>query len=239
MCVQCILIESLCHLNWNVHYVAIFCWLIVIFFLHWKQKYSAASLCSITTEVLKVLNATEELIGEAGGDSYTPSESMSASPISSSSETRRLDQRLTKMEENVRLKNCFDSTFVVIWRLHFNWFSPQVYLAAGAVYGLEGALGELEQCARSISCATSDTELAFLEDQVATAAAQVQQSELQVQSGIIDCFRTFWCCFSEFTAHIASCLNPFVREDIEHRGQNISSENSWVECDCLQSLCQA
>ncbi|XP_051266504.1 rab effector MyRIP isoform X3 [Dicentrarchus labrax] len=122
-----------------------------------QQKYSAASLCSITTEVLKVLNATEELIGEAGGESYTPSESMSASPISSSSETRRLDQRLTKMEENV-------------------------YLTAGAVYGLEGALGDLEQCARSISSGTTDTELAFLEDQVATAAAQVQQSELQVSN---------------------------------------------------------
>ncbi|XP_040922277.1 rab effector MyRIP isoform X2 [Toxotes jaculatrix] len=122
-----------------------------------QQKYSAASLCSITTEVLKVLNATEELIGEAGGESYTPSESMSASPISSSSETRKLDQRLTKMEENV-------------------------YLAAGAVYGLEGALGDLEQCARSISSGTTDTELAFLEDQVATAAAQVQQSELQISN---------------------------------------------------------
>ncbi|XP_037550302.1 rab effector MyRIP [Nematolebias whitei] len=122
-----------------------------------QQKYSAASLCSITTEVLKVLNATEELIGEAGGESYTPSESMSASPISSSSETRKLDQRLTKMEENV-------------------------YLAAGVVYGLEGALGELEQCARSISSRTSDTQLAFLEDQVATAAAQVQQSELQISN---------------------------------------------------------
>ncbi|XP_069561647.1 rab effector MyRIP isoform X2 [Brachyistius frenatus] len=122
-----------------------------------QQKYSAASLCSITTEVLKVLNATEELIGEAGGESYTPSESMSASPISSSNETRRLDQRLTKMEENV-------------------------YLAAGAVYGLEGALGDLEQCARSICSGTTDTELAFLEDQVATAAAQVQQSELQISN---------------------------------------------------------
>ncbi|XP_070784453.1 rab effector MyRIP [Enoplosus armatus] len=122
-----------------------------------QQKYSAASLCSITTEVLKVLNATEELIGEAGGESYTPCESMSASPISSSSETRRLDQRLTKMEENV-------------------------YLTAGAVYGLEGALGDLEQCARRISSGTTDTELAFLEDQVATAAAQVQQSELQVSN---------------------------------------------------------
>ncbi|XP_032359497.1 rab effector MyRIP isoform X3 [Etheostoma spectabile] len=122
-----------------------------------QQKYSAASLCSITTEVLKVLNATEDLIGEAGGESHTPSESMSASPISNSSETRRLDQRLTKMEENV-------------------------YLAAGAVYGLEGALGDLEQCARSIESGTTDTELAFLEDQVATAAAQVQQSELQISN---------------------------------------------------------
>ncbi|XP_053268637.1 rab effector MyRIP isoform X2 [Pleuronectes platessa] len=122
-----------------------------------QQKYSAASLCSITTEVLKVLNATEELIGEAGGESYTPSESMSASPISNCSETRRLDQRLTKMEENV-------------------------YLAAGAVYGLEGALGDLEQCARSISSDTTDTDLAFLEDQVATAAAQVQHSEIQISN---------------------------------------------------------
>ncbi|XP_034718013.1 rab effector MyRIP isoform X3 [Etheostoma cragini] len=122
-----------------------------------QQKYSAASLCSITTEVLKVLNATEDLIGEAGGESHIPSESMSASPISNSSETRRLDQRLTKMEENV-------------------------YLAAGAVYGLEGALGDLEQCARSIESGTTDMELAFLEDQVATAAAQVQQSELQISN---------------------------------------------------------
>ncbi|XP_054621215.1 rab effector MyRIP isoform X2 [Dunckerocampus dactyliophorus] len=119
-----------------------------------NQKYSAASLCSITTEVLKVLNATEELIGEAGGEGRTPCESQSAT---CSSESRRLDQRLTRMEENV-------------------------YLAAGAVYGLEGALGDLEQCARSISSGTSDTELAFLEDQVATAAAQVQQSELQISN---------------------------------------------------------
>ena len=63
-------------------------------------------------------------------------------------------------------------------------FSPavrlQVYLAAGAVYGLEGELGDLEDCARSINSGTSDRDLAFLEDQVATAAAQVQQSELQV-----------------------------------------------------------
>lgn len=62
-----------------------------------------------------------------------------------------------------------------------NWSLPQVYLTAGAVYGLEGTLGDLEHCARSISSGTTDTELAFLEDQIATAAAQVQQSELQVR----------------------------------------------------------
>ncbi|XP_074549453.1 rab effector MyRIP isoform X2 [Halichoeres trimaculatus] len=122
-----------------------------------QQKYSAASLCSITTEVLKVLNATEELIGEAGGEGVTPSDSTCVSPVSNSAEARRLDQRLTKMEENV-------------------------YLAAGAVYGLEGALGDLEHCARNINSGTTDTELAFLEDQVATAAAQVQQSELQISN---------------------------------------------------------
>ncbi|XP_077365667.1 rab effector MyRIP-like isoform X2 [Festucalex cinctus] len=122
-----------------------------------NQKYSAASLCSITTEVLKVLNATEELISEAGGDGCAPAEPQSVTAVSSNSETRKLDQRLTKMEENV-------------------------YLAAGAVYGLEGALGDLEQCARNISSGTTDTELAFLEDQVATAAAQVQQSEMQISN---------------------------------------------------------
>ncbi|KAK7123947.1 hypothetical protein R3I93_022148 [Phoxinus phoxinus] len=118
-----------------------------------QQKYSAASLCSITTEVLKVLNATEELLGEAEGKVHDPSPA--GTPMSSGPGTRKLDQHLTKMEENV-------------------------YLAAGAVYSLEGALSDLEDCARSISSSTTETGLAFLEDQVATAAAQVQQSELQI-----------------------------------------------------------
>ncbi|XP_076868375.1 rab effector MyRIP isoform X2 [Brachyhypopomus gauderio] len=121
------------------------------------EKYSAASLCSITTEVLKVLNATEELIGEAEGKGHDLSESMAGTPLSSGPDSKRLDQHLTKMEENV-------------------------YLTAGAVYTLEGALGELEDCARSINGSTTETELAFLEDQVATAAAQVQQSELQISN---------------------------------------------------------
>ncbi|XP_065150930.1 rab effector MyRIP isoform X1 [Paramisgurnus dabryanus] len=118
-----------------------------------QQKYSAASLCSITTEVLKVLNATEDLLGEAEGKVHDPSPA--GTPLSSRPGNKKLDQHLTKMEENV-------------------------YLAAGAVYSLEGALSDLEECARSISSSTTETELAYLEDQVATAAAQVQQSELQI-----------------------------------------------------------
>lgn len=58
----------------------------------------------------------------------------------------------------------------------------QVYLAAGTVYGLEGQLTELEDAARCIHSGTDETELAHLEDQVATAAAQVHQAELQVRS---------------------------------------------------------
>ncbi|TRY64843.1 hypothetical protein DNTS_022247 [Danionella cerebrum] len=106
-----------------------------------------ATLCSITTEVLKFLNATEELLEDAQGSSPAP---MSSSPVN-----KKLDQQLTKMEENV-------------------------YLAAGALYSLEGSLSELEHSAKKISSGTSEMELTFLEDQVATAAAQVQLSELKV-----------------------------------------------------------
>jgi len=57
----------------------------------------------------------------------------------------------------------------------------QVYLAAGTVYGLEGQLSELEDAARCIHSGTDETELADLEDQVATAAAQVHHAEIQVR----------------------------------------------------------
>lgn len=56
----------------------------------------------------------------------------------------------------------------------------QVYVAAGTVYSLEGELQDLEECARGASSATSDLELSYLEEQVATAAGKVKQSELQV-----------------------------------------------------------
>lgn len=48
------------------------------------------------------------------------------------------------------------------------------------MYGLEVELRDLEECARGVCSTTSDMELSFLEEQVASAAAEVQQSELQV-----------------------------------------------------------
>lgn len=53
-------------------------------------------------------------------------------------------------------------------------------MAAGSVYSLEAELSDLEECAREICSSTSNMELSFLEEQVAAAAARVQQSELQV-----------------------------------------------------------
>ncbi|XP_027024788.2 rab effector MyRIP isoform X2 [Tachysurus fulvidraco] len=117
-----------------------------------QQKYSAASLRSITTEVLKVLNATEDLIQGAMGLSQSESWDRPTLPPTQS---RRLDEQLSKIEENV-------------------------YVAASAVFGLEVELGDIEECARSISGHTTEEELSQLEEQVASAAAQVKQSELQV-----------------------------------------------------------
>ncbi|XP_044945123.1 rab effector MyRIP isoform X5 [Mustela putorius furo] len=122
-----------------------------------KKKYSAVSLCNISTEVLKVINATEELIAESSGPlefpPVPPNREKGTFPLRI--DQGRLDEQLTSLEENV-------------------------YLAAGTVYGLEGQLNELEDAARCIHSGTDETELADLEDQVATAAAQVHHAELQI-----------------------------------------------------------
>ncbi|XP_062849045.1 rab effector MyRIP [Trichomycterus rosablanca] len=116
------------------------------------KKYSAASLRSITTEVLKVLNATEDLIQSSMDLGESEYQDQPALPPA---QRKRLDEQLIRLEENV-------------------------YVAASAVFGLEAELGDLEECARSISGETTEGELVHLEEQVASAAAQVQQSELQV-----------------------------------------------------------
>ncbi|XP_068526653.1 rab effector MyRIP isoform X1 [Anas acuta] len=122
-----------------------------------KKKYSAVSLCNISTEVLKVINATEELIAESTSPCDFPDDAQDKGrgtfPLGT--DPIRLDEQLTTLEENV-------------------------YLTAVTVYGLEGQLTSLEDAARKINSITAESELAELEDQVATAAAQVHHAELQI-----------------------------------------------------------
>ncbi|KAM6088222.1 rab effector MyRIP isoform 1-T1 [Chlamydotis macqueenii] len=122
-----------------------------------KKKYSAVSLCNISTEVLKVINATEELIAESTGPCDFPADvqDRGRGTFPLGTDPVRLDEQLTTLEENV-------------------------YLTAGTVYGLEGQLTNLEDAARKINSVTAESELADLEDQVATAAAQVHHAELQI-----------------------------------------------------------
>ncbi|XP_064272954.1 rab effector MyRIP isoform X1 [Passer domesticus] len=122
-----------------------------------QQKYSAVSLCNISTEVLKVINATEELIAESTDPCDFPDDiqDRGRGTLPLGTDPVRLDEQLTTLEENV-------------------------YLTASTVYGLEGQLTNLEDAARKISSVTEESELADLEDQVATAAAQVHHAELQI-----------------------------------------------------------
>ncbi|KAM6102535.1 rab effector MyRIP isoform 1-T1 [Theristicus caerulescens] len=121
------------------------------------QKYSAVSLCNISTEVLKVINATEELIAESVGPCDFPADvqDRGRGTFPLGTDPVRLDEQLTTLEESV-------------------------YLTASTVYGLEGQLTNLEDAARKINSVTAESELADLEDQVATAAAQVHHAELQI-----------------------------------------------------------
>ncbi|XP_032916859.1 rab effector MyRIP isoform X5 [Catharus ustulatus] len=122
-----------------------------------SQKYSAVSLCNISTEVLKVINATEELITESTDPCDFPDDvqDRGRGTLPLGTDPVRLDEQLTTLEENV-------------------------YLTASTVYGLEGQLTNLEDAARKINSVTEESELADLEDQVATAAAQVHHAELQI-----------------------------------------------------------
>ncbi|XP_027531385.1 rab effector MyRIP isoform X4 [Neopelma chrysocephalum] len=124
-----------------------------------QQKYSAVSLCNISTEVLKVINATEELIAESTDpcDFSDDIQDRGRGTLPLGTDPVRLDEQLTTLEENV-------------------------YLTASTVYGLEGQLTNLEDAARKINSVTEESELADLEDQVATAAAQVHHAELQMHT---------------------------------------------------------
>ncbi|CAM9426053.1 unnamed protein product [Lampetra planeri] len=56
----------------------------------------------------------------------------------------------------------------------------KVYVGAGQAFELEEELRHLEERARGIHAATTERELAWLEDRVATASAQVQGAEGQI-----------------------------------------------------------
>lgn len=61
------------------------------------------SLRSITTEVLKVLNATEELLqGVDGGDEPRMS---TPSALPPNTDPKKLDQQFSRLEENVSLQH--------------------------------------------------------------------------------------------------------------------------------------
>lgn len=68
--------------------------------IYLEQKYSAVSLRSITSEVLKVLNATEDLIHGSMGDGQSQTDRSDVSSIPPA-EARRLDEQLSRLEENV------------------------------------------------------------------------------------------------------------------------------------------
>lgn len=156
-----------------------------------KKKCSAVSLCNISTEVLKVINATEELIAESAGPWEIPPVSTDRDngmfPLGT--DQRSLDKQLTSLEENV-------------------------YLAAGTVYGLEGQLSELEDAARCIHSSTGETELADLEDQVAAAAAQVHHAELQISD-----IESRISALTIAGLNIAPCVRLTRRRDQKQRSQ--------------------
>ncbi|XP_021089863.1 rab effector MyRIP isoform X2 [Mesocricetus auratus] len=156
-----------------------------------KKKCSAVSLCNISTEVLKVINATEELIAESAGPWEIPpvptDTDMGMFPLGT--DQVRLDKQLTSLEENV-------------------------YLAAGTVYGLEGQLSELEDAARCIHGSTGETELAELEDQVAAAAAQVHHAELQISD-----IESRISALTIAGLNIAPCVRLARRRDQKQRNQ--------------------
>uniref|UniRef100_A0A670ZAW2 Myosin VIIA and Rab interacting protein n=1 Tax=Pseudonaja textilis TaxID=8673 RepID=A0A670ZAW2_PSETE len=122
-----------------------------------KKKCSAAFLCNISTEVLKVINATEEFIAESTKLCDFPADTYERGnrefPLGTN--VIQLDGQLATLEENV-------------------------YQAAGSIYGLESQLNELEDAARKISTVTAEAEVANLEEQVTTAAAHVNHAELQI-----------------------------------------------------------
>lgn len=73
------------------------------------QRHSAVSLRNITTEVLRVLNATEELLQDVEGDSRLPTTSLPPD-----TDPKKLDQQFSRLEENVSYVQVILSDFAKI-----------------------------------------------------------------------------------------------------------------------------
>ncbi|CAL8315817.1 unnamed protein product [Gadus morhua 'NCC'] len=121
------------------------------------NRYSAVALRGLTTEMLKVLNATEAILQGAGSPAPPAPPAPPQLLLAPGTDPLKLDQQFSRLEENV-------------------------YVAAGAAFSLETELGELEECARGVSGDTPDGELSFLEEKVASAAAKVRQSGRKVSN---------------------------------------------------------
>ncbi|KAM7379555.1 hypothetical protein PAMP_005101 [Pampus punctatissimus] len=135
-----------------------------------------------TDEAKQTRRRTEVYVENTGGGMTTEREMMGAQGDAAEGECENKDTR--ERVEETKEKHTDDMEQSCTSSLQEGLLSPEeiqnVYVAAGTVYNLEAELNDLEECARSICSATSDMELSFLEEQVASAAAKVQQSELQI-----------------------------------------------------------
>ncbi|XP_077579684.1 uncharacterized protein myripa [Stigmatopora nigra] len=121
-----------------------------------ENEYSAGSLSSISNQVLKVLNATEELLqGVEGRHGGRHSASSSGSSFPANADPQKLHQRCSTLEEKVDV-------------------------AVDSTYGVEAELGELDERGGGISGGTSHPEFSHLGERVTSAAERVQQSERQI-----------------------------------------------------------
>nr|XP_014344720.1 PREDICTED: melanophilin [Latimeria chalumnae] len=134
-----------------------------------QKRSSAAALSDITTEALRTINATERVLRESLGVDQQPGGNSSASPKAAPQPGDSDGCRLTG--ENAKGLDA-----------EYRTLEENVYMTAGKAYGLEKKLKDLEECARSRQSGTTDSELSELEDQIVSAAAQVQHTESEVMA---------------------------------------------------------
>ncbi|XP_058259870.1 melanophilin a isoform X1 [Hemibagrus wyckioides] len=115
-----------------------------------QKRSTAAALCDITTEILRTINATENAMSE-----LAPS-NPNDRPQLAGTDVKQADAAYRELEENV-------------------------YLTAGKSFDMERKLRQIERSAKNhYTGPLTDSELSELEDQLAAAAAKVQNTESEV-----------------------------------------------------------